>query len=126
MVTPPFPLRVPAARPSRWQNSVLNALYSGDRRTVNDWLGLMNSHLHSPRGATAMATARHTVQLLGYAEDLRAAAQVLAAHGHPAGRALLADAALDLTAVLDRLYPARDALLHAAGADRVTDTDTER
>lgn len=105
---------------------MLNALYSGDRRTVNDWLGLMNSHLHSPRRATAMATARHTVQLLGYAEDLRAAAQVLAAHGHPAGRALLADAALDLTAVLDRLYPARDALLHAVGAYRVTDTDTER
>lgn len=86
----------------------------------------MNSHLHTPDGATAMATARYTVQMLGYAEDLRAAAQVLAAHGHPAGGALLADAALDLTAVLDRLYPARDALLRAAGADCVTDTDDER
>ncbi|MDP7731939.1 hypothetical protein [Mycobacterium sp. TY813] len=105
------------------KNWVLNALYSGDRRTVNDWLGLMNSHLHSLDGATAMTTARYTVQLLGYVEDLRAAAQVLAAHGHPAGRAVLADAALDLTAALDRLYPARDALLRAAGADRVTDTD---
>lgn len=101
---------------------MLNApLYTGDRRTVNDWLGLMNSLLHSRDGATAMATARYTVALLGYVEHLRAAAPVLAAHGHPAGRPLLADAALDLTAALDHLYPARDSLLRAAGADRVTD-----
>jgi hypothetical protein len=102
---------------------VLNALYYFDRHTIADWLGLMASHLQRPNGATPMATARYTVQLIGYAEDARSAAQTLAAQGHPAGRALLADAALDFKAALDRLYPARDALLKAAGADRVTATD---
>ena len=70
-----------------------------------------------------MATARYVVQLIGYAEDARSAARMLAANGHPAGRASLADAALDVKAALDNLYLARDALLKAAGAEQVTDTD---
>jgi hypothetical protein len=123
MITPPLPLRFPTRRPARWQRWVLNALYYFDRHTVSDWVGLMASHLQRPDGATPMATARYTVQLIGYAEDLRSAAQTLAAHGHPAGRALLDDVALDFKAALDLLYPARDDLLKAAGADRVTDVD---
>jgi hypothetical protein len=39
--------------------------------------------------------AHYTVQLIGYATDLRSAAQTLAAHGHPVSRAPLADASLD-------------------------------
>jgi hypothetical protein len=123
MVTPPLPFRFPGHRSPRWQRWVLNALYYFDRRSIEDWLGLMASHLQRPDGATPMATARYTVQLIGYAEAIRSAAQTLAAHGHPAGRALLADAALDMKAAQDRLYPARDALLAAAGTDHVTDTD---
>jgi hypothetical protein len=123
MVTPPLPFRFSAHRPARWQAWVLNALYNFDRHILDDWLGLMASHLQGPDGATPMATARYTVQLMGYAEAVRIAAQTLAAHGHPAGRSLLADAALDFKAAEDLLYPARDALLAAAGADRVTDAD---
>lgn len=78
---------------------------------------------HLQRSATPMATARYTVQLIPYVYDMRSAAQRLAAHGHPAGRSLLADAALNLNAALDNLYDARDALLKAAGAERVTDAD---
>ena len=84
-------------------------------------MGLMDHHVQ--RRATPMATAQYTVQLIHYVYDVRSAAQRLAAHGHPAGRALLADAALNLNAALDNLYDARDALLKAAGADRVTDAD---
>lgn len=123
MVTPPFPLRFSTHRPTRWQRWVLNALYYFDRHTLNDWVGLMGSLLQSRDGATPMATARYTVELIGYVDDLRSAAQSLAAHGHPAGRALLADVALDFTAALDKLYPARDELLRAAGTDRVSDRD---
>jgi hypothetical protein len=47
----------------------------------------------------------------------------MVAHGHPASRALLADATLDFQAALDNLCSARDALLKIAGAQRVTDTD---
>lgn len=102
---------------------MLDALHNFDRRTLGDWVSLMASHLQRPNGATPMATARYTVQLIGYAEDARSAAQTLAAHGHPAGRALLADATLDFKAALDNLYSARDSLLKAAGAERVTYTD---
>lgn len=123
MVTPPLPFRSSARRPPRWQGWILNALYNFDRATIEDWQGLMASHLQSPGGATPMATARYTLQLMGYAEAVRTAAQTLAAHGHPAGRALLADVALDFKAAEDLLYPARDALLAAAGADHVTGAD---
>jgi hypothetical protein len=78
---------------------------------------------HLQRRATPMAIARYTVQLIGYAYDVRSATQRLAAHGHPAGRALLADAALNFNSALDNLYGARDALLTAAAADQVTDAD---
>lgn len=130
-MSPPLPFRFSAHRLPRWQGWVLNALYYFDRATIEDWQALMASHLQRPGGGTPMATARYTVQLMGYAEAVRAAAQALAAHGHPAGRALLADAALDFKAAEDLLYPARDALLAAAGdallaavgADHVTDAD---
>jgi hypothetical protein len=82
MVTPPLPLRGTRRAP-RWQRWVLNALYYFDRDTIADWLGLMASHLERPNGATPMATARYTVQLIGYAEDARSAAQTLAARGIP-------------------------------------------
>lgn len=95
MVTPPLPFRFSARRPPRWQGWILNALYYFDHQTVDDWLGLMASHLQCPAGATPMTTARYTVQLMDFAEAVRIAAQTLAAHGHPAGRALIADAALD-------------------------------
>lgn len=123
MVTPPLPLRTPGGRPLRWQRWVLNALYYFDRQTIGDWVGLMANNLQRPGGASPMATARYVVQLIGYAEDARSAARMLAANGHPAGRASLADAALDVKAALDNLYLARDALLKAAGAEQVTDTD---
>lgn len=75
------------------------------------------------RRATPMATARYTVQLMAYAETLRLATQILASHGHPAARSQLADAALDFRSAEHLLSPARDVLLRAAGADRVTDHD---
>ncbi len=121
MVTPPLPLITPGGPAPRWQRWLLNALYNFDRRTIGDWVGLMTDHLQ--RRAAPMATARYTVQLIGYAYDARSAAQRLAAHGRPAGRELLADAALDFKAALDNLSAARDALLKAAGAERVTDAD---
>lgn len=124
MVTPPLPVRS-TPRPARWQRWILNSLYYFDRQTIADWLGVIRSRLERADGATPMATARYTVQLIGYAEDARSAAQTLATQGHPAGRALLSDAALDFKAALDRLYPARDALLKAAGADRVTEMDDQ-
>ena len=123
MVTPPLPFRSSAHRPPRWQGWILNELYYFDRAAIEDWHGLMASHLQRPGGATPMATARYTVQLMDYAEAVRTAAQTLAAHGNPAGRALLADAVLDFKAAEDLLYPARDAPLAAAGADHVTGAD---
>lgn len=68
-----------------------------------------------------MQTARHTVDALHYVERLRHTTAILAAQGNPAARYQLADAALDLRSALDRLHEARDELLKAAGADRVTD-----
>jgi hypothetical protein len=67
-----------------------------------------------------MQTARYIVDVLVYVERLRLATAILAAHGNPAASYQLADAALDLNSTLDRLYEARDQLLKAAGAERVT------
>jgi hypothetical protein len=99
---------------------VLNALHNFDRRTIDDWAALMNSHLHRSGGATPMQTARYTVDALLYVDRLRSATAILAAHGNPAARHQLADAALDLKSALDGLCEARDQLLKAAGAERVT------
>lgn len=104
----------------RW---ILDALYYFDRRAIADWRGLMVDELERPRGAKPMTTARFTVQLLSYTADLRSAAESLAVKGHPVGRQQLADAALDLRNALNRLQDARDALLEAAGADRVIPED---
>ncbi|MBN7384438.1 hypothetical protein IUT00_24700 [Mycobacteroides abscessus subsp. massiliense] len=107
----------------RWKKWVLDALFNFDRRTLDDWASMMSSHVQSPGGPTPMATARYTVQLMAYAETLRLATQILASHGHPAARSQLADAALDFRSAEHLLSPARDVLLRAAGADRVTDHD---
>jgi hypothetical protein len=123
LVPPPLHLNTPAGRPPRWQRWVLNALHNFDRRTIGDWVSLMVSHFQRPNRATPMATAHYTVQLIGCAGDLRTAAQTLAAHAHPASRALLADATFDFQAALDNLCSVRVALLKIAGAQRVTGTD---
>jgi hypothetical protein len=123
MAIPPPALNASEARPSRWRRWIIDALFYFDRETIADWVSLMNSDLERPNGATPMATARHTVQLMGYTTDLRSAARTLAAHGHPASRALLADAALDINSALEGLYAARNALLKVTGAQQVTYTD---
>ena len=120
MVTPPVFLRTSSRRPPAWQRWVLNALHNFDRRTIDDWVALMRNHLGRSGGAAPMQTARYTVDLLLYVERLRLAAGILAAHGNPAARHQLADAALDLKSALDGLCEARDQLLKAAGAERVT------
>lgn len=104
----------------RW---ILDGLYYFDRRVIADWRGLMIDELERSRAVKPMTTARFTVQLLSYTADLRSAAECLAVKGHPAGRQQLVDAALDLRNALDRLQEARDALLGAAGADRVIPED---
>lgn len=104
----------------RW---ILDGLYYFDRRAIADWRGSMVDELERFHAAKPMTTARFTVQLLTYTADLRAAAESLAVRGHPAGRQQLVDAALDLRNALDRLQEARDALLIAAGADRVIPED---
>lgn len=106
-----------------WKRWTLDALYYFDRRAIADWRGLMVEQLERLRGAEPMATARFTVQLLSFTADLRSAAESLAVKGHPAGRQQLADAALDIRNALNRLHEARDALLEAAGADRVVPED---
>lgn len=98
-------------------------MYNFDRYTIDDWRGLMRDHLQLPGGATAMQTARYTVDVLRHVRALTSATASLAAHGDPAGRSQLADAALDLKSALDRLYEARDQLLKAAGAERITYPD---
>jgi hypothetical protein len=100
---------------------VLNALHGFDTRTIDDWTAMMTVHLERSGGATPMETARYTVDALHYAQRLRRATGILAAQGNPAARYQLADAALDLRSALDRLHEARDELLKAAGAERVTD-----
>ena len=79
----------------------------------------MRRHLQRP-GATPMQTARYTVDALHYVERLRFATAILATEGNLAARYQLADVALDLKSALDGLYEARDQLLKAAGAERVT------
>lgn len=123
MVTPPALVRTPSHRPSSWKRWVLNALYYYDRHTIDDWLGLMRHQLLWPEGATAMQTARYTVDTLRHVGALKAATASLASHGHPAARSQLSEATSDLKSALDRLCDARDALLKAAGSDRVTDDD---
>lgn len=119
----PLPPNACEDRPSRWRRWVIDALFYFDRSTIGDWVSLVASDLERPNGASPMATARHTVHLMSYTADIRSAARTLAAHGHPAGRALLVDAALDLNSALESLCSARDALLKTAGAQRVTNTD---
>lgn len=120
MTSSPAQIHSPVRRPPAWQRWVLNALHNFDRCTIDDWTALMRSHLQRFGGATPMQTARYTVDALRYVETLRLATAILAAHGSPAARYQLADAALDLKSALDRLYEARDHLLKAAGAERVT------
>ncbi|BBY13543.1 hypothetical protein ACDT10_24140 [Mycobacterium intracellulare] len=123
MVTPPVLLRTSSQRPPAWQRWVLNAMYNFDRYTIDDWLGLMRDHLQRTEGATAMRTARYTIDVMRHVRALTSATASLASHGDPAARSELADAALDLKSALDRLHEARDQLLKAAGAERVTDAD---
>ncbi|WP_231513462.1 hypothetical protein [Mycobacterium paragordonae] len=99
---------------------MLNGLHGFDRRTIDDWAALMSNHLQRSGGATPMRMAQYTVDALLYVDRLRAATAVLASHGDPAARHQLADAALDLKSALDGLCEARDQLLKAAGAERVT------
>jgi hypothetical protein len=119
----PLPPKACEGRPSRWRRWVIDALFYFDRSTIGDWVSLVVSDLERPNGASPVATARHTVQLMGYTADIRSAARTLAAHGHPASRALLVDAALDLNSALESLCSARDSLLKVAGAQRITNTD---
>jgi hypothetical protein len=116
--TSQFPSPVP--RPPAWQRWVLKALHNFDISTIDDWTALMRSNLNRPGGATPLQTARYTVDALHYVERLRSATAILAAQGNPAARYQLADAALDLKSALDGLYEARDQLLKAVGAERVT------
>lgn len=117
----PSPHSLPLQRrPPAWQRWVLNALHGFDRRTIDDWTALMSNHLQRFGGATPMRTAQYTVDALLYVDRLRSATAVLASHGNPAGRHELADAALDLKSAVDSLCEARDQLLKAAGAERVT------
>ncbi len=118
MSTPPMGLR--STKFPRWQRWIINVLYGFDRSEINDWLGLMVGQLGQPGGASPMATARFVGQLLGYADDLRSAAQLLATRGNPSGRSDFADAAIEVNAAVESLCRARDALLAAAGADRIT------
>jgi hypothetical protein len=98
-------------------------MYNFDRYTIDDWRSLMRDHLQRPGGATAMQTARYTVDVLRHVSALTSATASLASHGDRAARSQLADAAMDLKSALDRLHEARDQLLKSAGAERVTDAD---
>lgn len=100
---------------------MLNVFCNFGRNATYDWVGLMRDHIQRLGGATAMRTAQHTVDVMLHLRPLRSATASLASHGDPAGRSELADATLDLTSALNRLCEARDQLLKAAGADRVTD-----
>lgn len=120
MVTPPLLVR---SGPPAWQRWVLRVLYNFEKIDANDWLGLVRHRigLSQPVGPTPMATARDNAQLLNYIDTCRAAAALLAQHGHPSGRTPLAFAATELAQAISHLEQARDALLHEAGTDRVTD-----
>ena len=99
----------------------MKAIHSADLVAIADWASLMADHLQRPDGATAMRTARNTVDVIRHVRSLKSATATLASHGNPVARSLLADAALDMNSALDRLYAARDELLKSAGADRVSD-----
>lgn len=118
MSTPPVVLR--STKSTRLQRWIINALYGFDRSEINDWLALTAGQLERPGGANPMLTAGYVCQLLGYADDLRSAAQLLAVRGNPSGRSDLADAAIAINDAVESLYRARDALLTAAGSDRIT------
>lgn len=105
---------------SRMQRWVLNALCNFDRYMIDERMTLMGSHLDRSGGATPTQTARYTADLLRYMERLRLATAILAAQGNPAGRYQLADAALDLRSAFRGLSEARNQLLKAADAERVT------
>jgi len=75
----------------------------------------MADHLQRPDGATAMRTEGYTVDVIRHVRRLVSATATLASHGNPVARSLLADAALDLSSALDRLYAAQDELLKSAG-----------
>jgi hypothetical protein len=112
--------------PPRWQRWVLRTLYNFENIDGYDWLGLIRAQLglaHDTGGPTPMATARHTVQLLGYSDTAHNAAILLAKYGHPAAQTALTAADTDLRSAITHLSHARDALLHAAGANQVTDDD---
>lgn len=120
MTTSPPQFHSRARRLPAWRRWIINALYNFDRRTIDDWAAHMRDHFDRVGGATPMQTARHTVDLLRYVEGLRLATGILAAQGKPAGRYQLADAALDLRSAFQGLCEARNQLLKAAGAERVT------
>jgi hypothetical protein len=119
MATSPIPDRSKSDAPPTVQRWILNVLCNFGRNTIYNWVGLMRDHLQRPGGATAMQTARYTVDVMLHVGPLRSATASLASHGDPAARSQLADAALDLTSALNRLCEARDQLLKAAGAERV-------
>lgn len=123
MANTPLQPRSDSRQSPGWHRWVLNALYYFDRRTIADWVGLMNVDLQRPAGVRAMQTARYTVDALRHVGALKSAIASRAAHGDTAARSQLSDAALDLKCALDRLHVARDQLLKAAGAERVTDAD---
>lgn len=88
-------------------------LYKSIGQGIDEWRTFMSEHFELYGGATTMQTARYTVDLLQLVSSLTSAATRLAAHGNPAARTPLADAALDLRSALDRLCDARDELLKA-------------
>lgn len=96
-------------------------LYQSIGQGIDEWRTFMSEHFELYGGGATMQTARYTVDLLQLVSSLTSAATRLAAHGNPAARTPLADAALDLRSALDRLCDARDELLRAAGAARVQD-----
>jgi hypothetical protein len=123
MVTPPFLLRSISPRPPDWHRWVLNLLYNFDLYTIDDWVGLMGDHLQRPGGATAMQTARYTVDALGHITALISAIRTLSTYGDPAAQSSLTDAAIDLEDALEKLCEARDELLKSVGAERITWSD---
>jgi hypothetical protein len=123
MVTLPFLPCSVSRRPPAWHRWVLSALYNFDRYTIEDWASLMTDHLRRPGGATPMQTARYTVDALRHVSALRSTVKILSKYGDPAARSPLTDAAIDLNHALEKLCEARDELLNAVGAERVTESD---
>ncbi len=120
MATSPLPDGSILNPPPAIQRWMLNVFCNFGRNATYNWVGLIRDHIQRPGGATAMKTAQHTVDVMLYLGPLRSATATLASHGDPTGRSQLADAAVDLASALNRLCEARDQLLKAAGAERVT------